>query len=211
MISSTLVVRSIAPPFGQSFVEKARLLPRFEKYLAETHYAWWASNSRMDERESLTTLVSEYNRECLPNRCYFGINVYVPVLFISGPLYDLVDATNKESPVFRSSEAIITRVRVPRWPGRLRRDLLGYTAEAPLIITNENGLAQFFTSCLNGFLAFEKCLKRERAALAERWPIEATFYQMALDRFLSSDESSLRSDLDVFQWIHPLPTNEREL
>jgi len=107
--------------------------------------------------------------------------------------------------VFRPCDAIITRVRVPRWPGQLRRELLGYTAEAPLLITNESGLVRLLTSCLDAFLAFEAALRQAQPEVAERWPIEAAFYQTALDRFLDKDEAAVRSDLDIFQWLHPLP------
>jgi hypothetical protein len=189
-------------PIGESFIKKARLLERFEKYLAEKHYAWWAVILEWMNENLSSSLVARFNQEFLPDRCYFGVNVFIPVLFMNGPIHDLENATNKEAPVFRSCDAIITRVRVPRWPGRLRRDLLGYTAEAPLIITNQSGLAQLLTSCLDGFLAFETCLKRARPILGERWPIEAAFYQMALDRFLTGEESGVRSDLDVFHWLH---------
>lgn len=196
-------------PFGESFIKKAKLLERFEKYLAEKHYAWWSVIREWMNENISSALVTEFNREFLPDRCYFGVNVFIPVVFMNGPLHDLENATNKEAPVFRSCDAIMTRVRVPRWPGQLRRELLGYTVEAPLLITNESGLAKLLTSCLDGFLAFETCLKRARPTLGERWPIEAAFYQMALDRFLSSDESDVRSDLDVFQWLDPLPAKER--
>ena len=156
--------------------------------------------------ENITSaLASEFNRQCLPRRCYFGVNVYVPVIFIGGPIHDLADATTDDSPIFRSCDGMMTRVRVPGWPGRLRRELLGYTAEAPVFITNQAGLTPFLTTCLEGFLGLEASLKRVRPRFADRWPIEAAFYQMALVRFLEREDSALRSDLDIFQWLHPLP------
>jgi len=190
-------------PMGHSVIQKAKLLERFEKYLAEKHYYWPQVIRDWMDRNLTQTLVTEFNRDCLPRRCFFGVNVYVPVLFINGPIHSLVESA-KKSTQFERRDLIVTRVRVPGWPAKLRRDLLGYTAEAPLLITNEDGISQLLIACNDGFLALEKILKRARSTFAERWPIEAAFYQMALERLLTEDDSSVRSDLDFFQWLHPI-------
>ena len=190
-------------PMGHSFIEKAKLLERFEKYLAEKHYFWGQVIRDWMDRNLTPTLVREFNQQCLPRRCFFSVNIYVPLLFVNGPIHELVESTDK-SPDFQGCDLIMTRVRVPGWPGKLRRDLLGYTAEAPLLITNEKGIGRLLTACNDGFLVFEKVLKRSRTAFGERWAIEAAFYQMALERLLGEEDSALRSDIDFFQWLHPV-------
>ena len=127
-------------------------------------------------------------------------------LFVSGPLHELADASDPHDPLFRPCDGMITRVRVPRWPGKLRRDLLGYTAEAPLLITNDRGLRKVLISCMERFFALESTLKRSQSALGERWPIEAAFYQTALLHFLHDDDSEVRSDLTYS--IGFMPTHE---
>ena len=80
---------------------------------------------------------------------------------------------------------LLTRVRVPNWPGGLRASLIRYTVEAPLLVTNAGGLRSLLDSSLEWFLGVEKALRVSDETLRSRWLIEAAFFKALVKRELA--------------------------
>lgn len=169
---------------------------RFQKYLAETHY-WWAAVLRDWMAENLTDTHSrEFNRRLGAGRVYHSVHGYVPILFLNGEVWRYL------RPGFKPCDSLLTRVRVPNWPGGLRASLIRYTVEAPLLVTNAGGLRSLLDSSLEWFFGIEKALRVSDETFRPRWPIEAAFFKALVKRELAEHpERSLRSDLDTFQWL----------
>jgi hypothetical protein len=169
-----------------------RLVERFDQYLSEHRYAWWpVLNSWMQDSLS-DSLVEEFNSRLGGGRVFHGLTAHVPVWCSNGSLW------NYKALNFDQCAAFLMRVRVPLWPGPLRRSLIRYTAEAPLIITNTSGLRQVLDHCLNWFLVTEDAMKAADAKIIQRWPIESAFYKAVVLKYASEYPSSrLRSDLDI--------------
>ena len=177
-------------------IQHMRLVERFEQYLKKNHYAWFSAMQRW-MRENLTdTSVEEYNRRLGEGRMYYRIIGHIPIVCLNGPLWSF------RAGKFKPLESLLTRVRIPNWPGRLRRELIRYTAEAPLVVTNLSGLPRILRESLEWFLSLEAGLKSSNSKIKKRWHLESAFYREALRENLRKyPESGLRSDLDVFNWL----------
>ena len=93
-------------------------------------------------------------------------------------------------------------MRIPNWPGRLRRELIRYTTEAPLVVTNVRGLTRILRESLEWFLSLEASLKSSNDQIKKRWHLESAFYREAVKENLRKyPDNELRSDLDIFQWL----------
>lgn len=185
---------------GESYegkvIQDMRLVDRFEQYLKEKHHAWF-SVIRSWMLENLTdTLVEEYNRRLGKGRVYYSMTGHIPIVCLNGPLWSF------RAGKFQPHEALLTRVRVPNWPGRLRRELIRYTAEAPLVVTNVGGLTRILKESLEWFLRLEASLKSSNGQIKKRWHLESAFYREALKENLRKyPHNELRSDLDFFYWL----------
>lgn len=195
--------RDESEPWGGEFLSRMRLVNRFEAYLREKHYAWWSVIGDWMKANLSTPAVTTFNKEVFGNtRIHFGVTAHVPVLCINGPLYEVAGLGEPDTWSFKAQKCLLTKVRVPGWPGRLRLRLMRYTAEPPLLVTNLNGLLMVLESVLDWFLRVEKALKDSDPKLKERWPLEASFFQVAIKKFGGSDTEriqELRSDLDIFR------------
>ncbi len=179
-----------------TIIDDLQLLKRFDQYLAEKRYAWWAVIYEWMKENLTQVLVDEFNRRLGRERIHYSIYAHIPVLCMNGALWEYSRGS------FASIQALLTRVRVPRWPGELRRRLIKYTAEAPLLVTNPTWIAAVLAEALKWFLAIEESLKAADSALVDRWPIESAFYRAAVARAVQEyPEDRVRSDLDVFDWL----------
>jgi hypothetical protein len=177
-------------------ISDMRLLQRFEKYLGKKHYAWWSVIYAWIKENLTNVLAEEFNRRVGGGRVYYGLNVHVPVLIVNGPVW------RYKPPAIEPCGALLTRVRVPRWPGTLRQFLIRYTAEAPLVITNTDGLPRVLRLCMKWFRDTENTMKQADKQMLARWPIEAAFYRAVLAKHSQNEPGDrLQSDLDVFDWL----------
>ncbi len=177
-------------------IKDMRLVERFEQYLKEKHYPWFSVIKSWMLENLTATLVEEYNRRFGKGRIYYGITGHIPIVCLNAPLWNL--STGK----FHPHEALLTRVRIPNWPGKLRRELIRYTAEAPLVLTNVRGLTRVLKESLEWFLGLEASLKSANGQIKKRWHLESAFYREALKEYLRKyPHNELRSDLDFFRWL----------
>jgi hypothetical protein len=180
----------------QKIISDLRLLTRFDSYLRKRRYAWWSVLYKWMAENLTDTLAREFNRRLGQGRVYYGVEAQVPTLCVNGPIW------HYKPPDFTISDTLLTRVRVPQWPGALRRSLIGYTTEAPLLLTNTQGLRTLLDMCLAWFYRVESALKRANTATLLRWPIESTFYKAVVTKYSSEyPGSEVRSDIDVFDWL----------
>lgn len=188
---------SEAPADGSAeestIIKKMGLVSRFEKYLAENHYVWWGVINSWMRSNLSDALATEFVRRLPAGRLYYGMDACFPILCINGPLW------RYSGPKILECNALLTRVRVRGWPGRLRQQLLRYTAEAPLIVTNPKGLMSLLQEASRWFLKVEERLKCADKRTKQRWQLESSFYREALKHFMhGKPEKEIRSDLDVF-------------
>ena len=182
--------------YEEKIISDMRLLQRFEKHLRNKHYAWWSVIYPWMNENLTNVLAKEFNRRVGGGRVYYGLNVHVPVLIVNGPVW------RYRPPAIEPCGGFLTRVRVPHWPGILRRFLIRYTAEAPLVITNMNGLPKILRLCLKWFRETEKTMKQVDKQILARWPIEAAFYRAVIAKHSQDDPGDrLQSDLDIFDWL----------
>ena len=179
-------------PYGAEIIESMGLMDRFDAFLKERNFAWW-SVLRDWMRDNLTgEIVLEFNRLLGNSRLYQGIDLYCPIVCMDVPIWMYDGRT------FEQVDSLLTRIRVNRWPGSLRERLVGYTAEAPLLLTNPSGLSSILKESERWFYKTEETLGRAEARVKQRWFIESAFYQMAVRKgFLQEPQSWVRSDLAI--------------
>jgi hypothetical protein len=185
---------------GESYegkiIQDMRLVERFEQYLKEKHYAWFSVIHDWMLENLTDTLVEEFNRRLGRGRMYYSMSGHVPILCLNSPLWNF----RAGKPCLH--EALLTRVRIPNWPGRLRSELIRYSVEAPLVVTNLSGLTRILRESLEWFLRLEASLKSSNPQLKKRWHLESAFYREALKENLRKyPDNQLRSDLDFFEWL----------
>ncbi len=171
------------------------LIKRFEKYLSEKRYAWWSVLHDWMNLTFTEAIVAEFNQTFRSTgRVYYSINSWCPILCMNGPLW------RYDGSKFFPCEALLTRVRVSGWPGKLRLSLIRYTTEAPLLLTNPAGLTGLLKQVAEWFLKIEREINAADNSVKNRCQLESTFYRAAIRHFmrLQRDES-LRSDLDLFE------------
>lgn len=177
----------------QQIIGEMRLTDRFEKYLSEKRYAWWAVIHEWAQENLTSAITKEFNKRRGSGRVYYGLRAHVPVLCLNGSLW------HYEQPAIEPCPAFLTRVRVPGWPGSLRRSLMRHTVEPPVVITNTEGLDKVLRLSLKWFGEVEAAMKLSPAPTLERWPIEAAFHRAALSKYSQDYPGTrLRSDLDIF-------------
>lgn len=183
-------------PEDEAIIHDMHLVDRFDRYLKEKHYIWWPVINSWIAENLTEPLVDEFNRRYSHGKVYHSIHAHIPVFCANGALWKYA------LPNFDSSKAMLTRVRVPGWPGSLRIDLVRYTVEAALVITNLDGLRYVLDASLEWFFSLERALRDADPKLISRWPIEAAFFRAAIRNALSKyPEGEVRSDLDVFNWV----------
>jgi hypothetical protein len=163
---------------------------KFKEYVSQTNYAWWLVirswlKEHIAEQQALRSF-----KKALPKRFHTGLHVYVPVLCMNSPIWMLTGDDFVKAP------AILCRVRPPNWPGVLRHRLLGYTLEAPLLITNPQGLGHVLTMTHAWFVGTERVLKSIDPALLIRWPVESALFHAVLAEFLPREPHA--NQLDEF-------------
>jgi hypothetical protein len=174
-------------------IRDMQLVERFDRYLSEHHYGWWAVVYDWMQENLSDPLIKEFNNRLGTGRVFYGLATHVPVWCSNGSLWKYKVSNFDHCPSF------LTRVRVPRWPGSLRRLLIRYTTEAPLVVTNTSGLRQVLDFCTTWFLKVETAMKLTDAKTKERWPIESAFYRAVILKYSRDYPASrLRSDLDNF-------------
>jgi hypothetical protein len=147
-------------------------------------------------KASPPALVDEFNRRLGKGRVHYDIRGDIPIVCMNGGLWSL------DAGKFRAQDALLARVRIPGWPGRLRRELIRYTPEAPLVVTNKKCLKRILNGGLEWFPSLEANLKSADDEPKKRWHLESAFYREALRENLGKyPEGELRSDLDVFDWL----------
>lgn len=185
--------------YGSEIIRKMRLVERFEQYLTEKHYAWWSVIYDWMRSNLKDALVIEFNRRIHPGRLYNSIDAFFPILCVNGQLWRQTGSR------FSECDALLTKVRVKDWPGKLRQRLLYYTADVPLLVTNSDGLNSLFEEALRWFLRIEKGLKAADEKTKRRWHIESAFYQTAVSHFMRKQPATgIRSDLDFFDIMDKL-------
>src|SRR6266513_564123 len=156
---------------GAQIIRKMRLVERFERYLTEKHYVWWSVIYDWMRSNLSDALATEFNRRLDRGRVPYSIDAYFPILCVNGRLWE----HSAEKVV--ECNALLTRIRVKGWPGNLRQQLLHYTTEVPLVITNPDGLADLLRDASRWFLKVEKSIKSSDKRTKQRWHMEAAFYQ----------------------------------
>ena len=184
---------------GAEIIKKMRLLERYQQYLAEKSYVWWSVIYQWMRSNLTDALAADFNRRLHRGRITYSVNAYFPILCVNGRLWQLSDAK------FSECEALLTRVRVNGWPGKLRQELLYYTTEVPLILTHPNGLAKVLLESSSWFLKIEKKIKAADKRTKQRWYLESAFYQEAVTHFMRQQpRNDVRSDLDFFEMMQAL-------
>jgi hypothetical protein len=182
-----------------------RLMKEFRRYVQKKRYAWWDTiHSWMDENISAAA-IQEFNAEHfrgVSTHLFEGIDFYLPVFCTNGQLKEY--ETSGSTASFANRESLLARIRVPGWPGALRTELINYTAEAPLLVTNVANLRAVLDKCYVWFRGVEQSIKSTDSGLIERCYIEHAFYKAAVKFFLKEESVrnlAVRSDLDIFQWF----------
>ena len=179
-------------PYGADVIESMGLMDKFDEFLKEKHFAWW-SVLRDWMRDNFTEeIILNFNKLLGNSRVFQGIDLYCPVVCMDVPIWMY------DGQVFKQVDSLLTRIRVNRWPGGLRETLVGYTAEAPLLITSLAGLSSILEESKRWFYNTENVIGRADTQIKERWFIESAFYQMAVRKgFVDEPQSWVRSDLDI--------------
>ena len=185
--------------YGFEIIGKMGLVEKFEKYLSKKHYAWWAVIYWWMRSNLTDAIATEFNRHIYPGRLTHSIKAYFPILCVNGQLW------RHSASKFSECEALLTKVRVKGWPGKFRQQVLHYTAEVPLLVTNPNGLVPLFREALRWFLKIEKGLESADRVTKHRWHIESAFYQAAVRHLMRKQPwSEIRSDSDFFDTMQRL-------
>jgi hypothetical protein len=187
---------------GRDFVVRHKLLNRFDYYLREKNYAWWSElRGWMDENLTEATCNTFNKNYFVGRRVFFTVRAHLPILCVNMPLHEVVESKDNLL-IFKNCDWMVSRVRVPSWPGPLRTRLIRYTVEPPLVITNLAGLPLFLQKVFSWFLEIEQSLRRTKPQVKKRWPLEASFFQAAVNKYMQDqEEGEIRSDLDAFDLI----------
>ena len=168
---------------------KMRIFGRFAAYLKRTNYDWMVVRDWMREKIS-DDLAREFRERAVPKQMVFGLTAHVPVLCVGGAMW--VYQPGK----FDSATALLSGVRPASWPGRLRTYLIRYTAEAPILMTNCEGLPGVLSDAYRWFAVIEDQLKTAPASSLLRWPIESELYRAVVDSYLPNYPSGI-DDYDM--------------
>ena len=178
-----------AGSFGEDELKALHVLDRWKKYLQQTGYAPFGSVLRGWVNKNISdAVVGKFNNHVLPSRIYFGLTVYVPVMCFSGRLWEYSDDPPQQVPI------VCTSLRLPGWPGIMKSRLISPFVEAPLLITNIEGVGSILGRALQVHLSVEERLKHSDPHTIERWPVEFALYRTIIGK-VAKAEKRVRSDL----------------
>lgn len=192
---------------AKELLKSLAIFPELKKYLQnrEWHKVHnWLKQLNTKQCEAFNKSFS--NGQCI----YYSIKAYLPIVCFNGPLYQVLVNKKLNIENYAPLTYAITSIRKSGWPGLLRASLLSRTAEAPILVTNAEGLP----SCLEiGYQWYEAILNEVVSAprsLLERWPLESAimrYYKMEQyykgTKGFSSDIDGYE-DLEIHGWTIPV-------
>jgi hypothetical protein len=178
------------------------LFERFQAYLDQFHYAWWMV-LREWMKENVSCRAEDFNKRYFGgerdpggHQVHYGVEIYLPIVCISGDLFEVHTGELLEITGFAKINACIATIRKHSWPGNARFALLAQGADVPVVVTNLAGLTGVLDIAVTWFRDMQAILKSANPSV-KAWPVEALFFQKVIHYFAAAEpEEGYRSDSD---------------
>lgn len=177
------------------------LVETFVAFLDKSHYHWSVVYSWMQENideEQCKRYLAEAHRSS--RRIYYSFSSWMPVVCFASPIYRTEVGKDGQMDKYDATNFLLVGLRPPGWLGLGKNARLRRSPEAPLIVTNEQGLIDVLGMGHDWFLAQKDFLAGQSQSQTERALLETAFVQAVLAKFGPDTNENYRSDLDIWAW-----------
>jgi hypothetical protein len=172
---------------------------KFREYLQENSYAWWSVARQWIDNQA-DEVAEEFNgRYFTGGQLYHGIDVYVPVICVESPIYQVDLDQVPAASGFKQFGLSLTGVRIPGWPGSNRENIVAAAAEGLVVLASSTALYELLESVHEFFNEIVATLASSDERLKKRSALEAAFIRDAIHTYSAFDNylGRYRSDLDL--------------
>jgi hypothetical protein len=182
--------------------DELNLFSQFKDYLENKRFVWWSVL-----REWISKIESEtcdvFNQKYFSgHRIYHAVSAHLPIVCINGPIYRVQWNSSSGIQSFDEIPYCLSSIRKRSWPGKARFKLAARAPEAPVIVTNPNGLNSVLEIGFSWYKEIRDSLTRINSEAERRWALESLFFDQVVRYYIKEEsERGYRSDLDFGQWL----------
>jgi hypothetical protein len=196
--------QNVPPMFDHPMVDDPvlqELFERFQLYLNRSNYAWWMV-LREWMRENVSCRAEDFNERYFGgHRLHHTVEIYLPIVCVSGDLFQVCRGELSEIAGFSKINACIAMIRKLGWPGDARFTLLARGAEVPVVVTNPAGLSGVLDIAVTWFSNVRAMLKQANPCV-KAWAVEAMFFQKVVHHFAAVEpDEGYQSRYDIADWF----------
>lgn len=175
------------------------LLAQLDEHVREHGYYWLSVIHRWVREHVSTDECAEYAAGV--GRVYHSIRSYLPVVCFGGPIHEAV-ALRAGGFQLATCGSLAIGLRVPGWRQFGNWSLVQRSAEAPVVVTNPDGLLGVLETAVRWFEAQRQCLLNTDESVRRRAWLESALVQTAHEKYARQDIQDLyRSDMDITQLV----------